>query len=157
MSKRAEIEKRTEELVLPLLPEAGIKLWDVEYVKEGSEYYLRVYIDKPSGVTIDDCVEISRKLSDLLDFEDYISEAYTLEVSSPGLGRVLKRDRDFENSIGRRVEYKLYQADEQGNKEYEGVLTSYDKENKTVTVKTDEAEMVLQIKMLAVIRLALEL
>ena len=159
MSKKEEIEQRTEELVLPLLPEEGLSLWDVEYVKEGSEWYLRVYIDKPSGVTIDDCVAISRRLSDLLDENDFIPDAYTLEVSSPGLGRVLKRDRDFENSLGRQVELSLYQAGEDGQKEFKGVLKSFDKENKTVTVTidTDGTDREFTRKSLAVIRLSFEL
>ncbi|MBQ7564815.1 MAG: ribosome maturation factor RimP [Lachnospiraceae bacterium] len=157
MAKKEEIEKKTEELILPVLAEEGLGLWDVEYLKEASEWYLRVYIDKPSGVTIDDCVSVSRKISDLLDENDYIAEAYTLEVSSPGLGRVLKRERDFENSVGRRVELSFYKADESGNKQYEGVLTSYDKENKTVTVNIEGTDRTLEIKSLAVIRLSFEL
>ncbi|MCR5789313.1 MAG: ribosome maturation factor RimP [Lachnospiraceae bacterium] len=153
MSKREEIEKKTEELLLPILKKQGLTLWDVEYVKEASEWYLRAYIDKPSGVTIDDCVDVSRALSDRLDEQDFVNEAYTLEVSSPGLGRLLKRDRDFEHSIGRKVDLKLYQS-EDGNKELAGVLMSYDRES--VTVKIKETERSFPRKALASIRLSFE-
>ena len=95
MGRREEYEKRTEELALPLVEENNFELVDVEYVKEGSNWYLRLYIDKPGGINIDDCEVISRALSDKLDEEDYIEDAYILEVSSPGLGRPLKKDKDF--------------------------------------------------------------
>ena len=94
---RKDIEAKTEALLMPILDEFGFELWDVEYVKEGSEYYLRAYIDKEGGITIDDCVDVSRKLSDKLDEDDFIDSEYILEVSSPGLGRTLKSDRDFQN------------------------------------------------------------
>ena len=108
--KRTEVESRCEALVQPILDEHQFELWDVEYVKEGANYYLRVYADKPGGITIDDCVTISRALEEKLDAEDFIEEAYILEVSSPGLGRPLKRDRNFEKSLGQDVELKLYKA-----------------------------------------------
>ena len=85
--KKNEIEKRTEELLLPIAEANGVSIYDVEYVKEAGEWYLRAYIDKPDGVNINDCVNVNHALSDALDAEDYIEEAYTLEVSSPGLGR----------------------------------------------------------------------
>ena len=108
MSKRETYESKTEELITPILDRMGFELWDVEYVKEGQEMYLRVAIDKPGGVTIDDCVSVSRKLSDALDENDPTDDAYILEVSSPGLGRRLKKDREFEKSIGREVDIKFY-------------------------------------------------
>ena len=92
MSKKEDYESRTEALIRPILDRLGFFLWDVEYVKEGADHYLRAYIDKENGITIDDCVEVSRALSDELDREDFIDEAYILEVSSPGLGRALKKD-----------------------------------------------------------------
>ncbi|MCR5419428.1 MAG: ribosome maturation factor RimP [Lachnospiraceae bacterium] len=128
MSKKETYEKRSEEIVNPILDDKGFKLWDVEYVKEGPDYYLRVYIDKEGGITIDDCVEVSRKLSEELDAEDFIEDAYILEVSSPGLGRTLKNNRDFENSIGKMVEVKTY-SPVYDNKEFTGVLLSFDKES----------------------------
>ncbi|MCR4806771.1 MAG: ribosome maturation factor RimP [Lachnospiraceae bacterium] len=127
MSKRENYEAKTEQLLLPILDRLGFQLWDVEYVKEGSDYYLRAYIDKEGGITIDDCVEVSRALSDELDREDFIEDAYILEVSSPGLGRVLKKDKDFLRSIGREVELKTYKPVD-GTKEFKGKLTAYDKD-----------------------------
>lgn len=93
MSRRETYEERTEALLSPIVEQAGVAVYDVEYVKEGKDYYLRVYIDKPDGVNIQDCETVSRALSDALDAEDFIPDAYILEVSSPGLGRVLKKDR----------------------------------------------------------------
>ena len=135
MSKRDEIERRTEEALLPILDGFGFELWDVEYVKERDEYYLRVYIDKEGGITIDDCVDVSRKLSDTIDADDYIEDAYTLEVSSPGLGRKLIKDREFDRSIGRDVDIKFYRSVD-GVKETTGKLVSYDAD--TVTIGSEE-------------------
>ena len=92
MTKREQYEQKTEEILLPIIEEHGFELVDVEYVKEGSTWYLRAYIDKPGGITIDDCETVSRRLSDILDEKDYIEDAYILEVSSPGLGRPLKKE-----------------------------------------------------------------
>ena len=139
MAKREDIEKKTEALLMPILDEFGFDLWDVEYVKEGAEYYLRAYIDKEGGITIDDCVDVSRKLSDKLDEDDFIDGEYILEVSSPGLGRTLKRDRDFEKSIGREVDLKLYKAIDKV-KEFTGILKSYDKEKIVVEIEGNDSE-----------------
>ena len=139
MSKRDDIEKKTEDLLMPILDEFNFELWDVEYVKEGAEYYLRAYIDKEGGITIDDCVDVSRRLSDKLDEDDFIDGEYILEVSSPGLGRALKRDRDFEKSIGREIDLKLYKAVNK-EKEFTGVLKSFDKEKIIVTIEDEERE-----------------
>ncbi len=100
MTKRETYEAKTEELLQPLVDAHGFELVDVEYVKEGGNWYLRAYIDKPGGIAVDDCEVISRALSDKLDEEDYIEDSYILEVSSPGLGRPLKKDKDFQRSIG---------------------------------------------------------
>ena len=137
MSKRDSYEQKTEALIIPILDEFGFDLWDVEYVKEGSEYYLRAYIDKEGGITIDDCVDVSRKLSDKLDEDDFIEGEYILEVSSPGLGRTLKRDRDFEKSIGREVDIKLYKAIDKV-KEFEGILKSFDEDSATFEIDGTE-------------------
>ncbi len=112
MPKGKEIEARTEELLLPIAEENGVEIYDVEYVKEGGEWYLRAYIDREDGVNIQDCENVSRKLSDRLDEEDFIEEAYILEVSSPGLGRPLKKDRHLEKSLGKEVELRLYRPQE---------------------------------------------
>ena len=108
MVKREEIEARTEELVMPLITKHQFELVDVEFVKEGSNRYLRLYIDKEGGITVNDCEAISRPLSDMLDVEDYIEESYILEVSSPGLGRPLKKDKDFKRHLGDEVEIRLF-------------------------------------------------
>lgn len=138
MAKK-DIEAKTEALLNPILDEFQFELWDVEYVKEGSEYYLRAYIDKEGGITIDDCVDVSRKLSDKLDEDDFIDGEYILEVSSPGLGRALKRERDFEKSIGREIDLKLYKAINK-EKEFSGILKGYDKEKIVVEMDGEDKE-----------------
>lgn len=134
MAKHEQYEQRTEKLLEAVLKENHCELYDVEYVKEGSNWYLRVYIDKESGVTIEDCENVSRALSDLLDVHDFIPDAYILEVGSPGLGRTLKRDKHFEQSIGEEVEIKLYKPLEK-KKEWVGVLTSFDAEKITIELE----------------------
>ena len=154
MAKNKEYEAMTEELVLPMIEENKFELVDVEYVKEGGNWYLRVYIDKLGGINIDDCELISRALSDKLDEKDFIEDAYILEVSSPGLGRPLKKDKDFTRNMGEMVEIKLFrQINKQ--KEYEGILKAFDKE--TVTIETDDGEdIVFERSDIALIRLALD-
>lgn len=149
MTKREEYEQKTEALLQPIMKRTGFELVDVEYVKEGSNYYLRAYIDKEGGITIDDCEAVSRELSDLLDAEDFIPEAYFMEVSSPGLGRQLKKEKDFVRSIGKDVEVKLYKPIEK-KKELEGELLSFDtenivlglSENKTITIPRESIAMI---------------
>lgn len=135
MSRREEYESKTEALLIPILEEKGYEMVDVEYVKEGNNWYLRAYVDKPGGITINDLESVSRQLSDLLDEKDFISDAYILEVSSPGLGRPLKKERDFDRSIGEEVEVHLYRS-LNGNKQYVGLLKSYDKN--TITIEIEE-------------------
>ena len=107
MSRRDDYEAKTEALLSPIAQANGVEIYDVEYVKEGSDWYLRAYIDKPEGVNIIDCENVSRALSEALDREDFIPDAYILEVSSPGLGRTLKKDKHLLKSIGEEVEIKL--------------------------------------------------
>ena len=149
-----EYEKKTEEFLTPILEKKGLKLWDVVCEKEGKEYYLSAYIEKPGGVTVDDCEEVSREMNEILDREDYIKEAYTFVVSSPGLDRPLKRERDFINSIGRSVEIKTYKAID-GMKEFTGVLKAFDKD--TVTVDEGSSQRVFDRKDISMIRLAFEI
>lgn len=108
MSKREDYEARVEAFLLPVMEENHFELVDVEYVKEAGTWYLRAYIDKEGGFTVDDCEMVSRRLGDWLDKEDFIDESYILEVSSPGLGRPLKKEKDFKRSMGEQVEIKLY-------------------------------------------------
>ncbi len=110
-------------IALPVVEEAGVFLWDVRFVKEGADWFLRVYIDKEDApVSIDDCVTVSRRLSDLLDEADPISQSYCLEVSSPGIERELIRPEHFAMFTGAAVVVKLYQAKENGEKEFAGIL-----------------------------------
>ena len=139
---------------MPIVDENNFELVDIEYVKEAGNWFLRVYIDKQGGITIDDCELVSRVLSEQLDKDDFIEDSYILEVSSPGLGRPLKKEKDFERSIGKEVEVRLFQAINK-QKEYIGILTSYDKD--TVTVELEEENpLTIQRKNIALIRLAFD-
>ena len=153
MTRREEYESRTEAFLLPVLAEHNFELWDVEYVKEAGTWYLRACIDKEGGIAVDDCEVISRILSDWLDQTDFIEDSYILEVSSPGLGRPLKKERDFERSLGEEVEIRLYKALNK-QKEFTGILKAYDKE--TVTIETAEGELVFERPDIALIRLAFD-
>ena len=139
MSRREEYEAKTEALLQPMVDERGFELVDVEYVKEGSNWYLRAFIDKPGGISIDDIEPISREHSEKLDQEDFISDAYILEVSSPGLGRPLKKDKDFVRSIGEEIEIHLYRAINK-QKEFVGILKEFNKEENTFTVELEDGE-----------------
>lgn len=154
MSKREEYEQLTEELVMPIIEQNNFELVDVEYVKEASNYYLRIYIDKEGGITVDDCEIVSRALGDLLDAKDFIEESYVLEVSSPGLGRPLKKEKDFKRSIGMEVEIHLYKAIDR-QKDYTGVLIAYSDDDVTIAVD-DYKEMKIERKDIALIRLAFD-
>jgi len=134
MAKKETYEQMATELALKVTEPLGLELVDVEFVKEGGEYYLRIYIDKEGGVGINDCEAASRKISDLLDEKDPISEAYILEVSSPGLFRVLKKDKDLERSIGKTVLVKFFKAID-GEKQMRGELESFDSSG--ISVKVD--------------------
>lgn len=154
MSLREDYEIKTEELLTPIAEANGVRVYDVEYVKEGSDYYLRSYIDKDGGVTIDDCEAVSRLLSEALDKADFIGDAYIMEVSSPGLGRTLKKDRHFEQCLGMDVEVKLFKP-LNGCKDFEGNLKAYDKDTVTISIEgTDDMQFIR--KDIAVIRLALD-
>ena len=153
MSKREIYEQKTEEILNPIMEELEFELVDVEYVKEAGTWYLRAYIDKPGGITVDDCEAVSRKFSDVLDEKDYIEDTYIFEVSSPGLGRPLKKDKDFERNMGKLVEIRTYRPIEK-QKEFCGILTAYD--SNSVTIDEDGTERVFDKKDTALIRLAIE-
>ena len=144
MRRKEEIEAYAENLFLPITQKHGFELVDVEYVKEAGSWYLRVYIDKEGGIAVDDCEVVSREADPILDTDDCIEESYILEVSSPGLGRPLKKDKDFARSIA--VE---------GCKEYTGLLNAYDKTTVTLMLE-DEKTLVLERSNIALIRLALD-
>ena len=137
MSKASDYEARTEALILPILERKNFELVDVEYVKEGSIWYLRAYIDKEGGITVNDCEDVAREMNILLDEKDFISDSYTFEVSSPGLGRPLKKEKDYVRNMGKEVEIRTYRAINR-SKEFYGILTAYDKES--VTIETEENE-----------------
>lgn len=154
MAKKDSYEGRAEALLAPIVAANGCEIYDVEYVKEGSDWYLRAYIDKEGGVTIEDCEKVSRAVSDIMDREDFIKDAYILEVSSPGLGRALKKDKHLSRSIGEEVEIKTYRPIGK-QKEFSGVLKAFDEES--VTIETEEAvSMKFARSDVALIRLALD-
>ena len=154
MTKREQYEQRTEELLLPILEELSFELVDVEYVKEGGSFYLRAYIDKEGGITVDDCEAVSRRMSDLLDEQDYIEESYIFEVSSPGLGRPLKKEKDYARSRGKELEIRTYQAVNR-KKEFYGILKAYDEDTVTIELE-DETELTFAKPQIALIRLAFD-
>lgn len=154
MTQREIYENRTEELILPILEQCNFELVDVEYVKEGGNWYLRAYIDKEGGITVNDCEDVSRKMNELLDKEDYIDGSYIFEVSSPGLGRPLKKEKDYVRSMGKRLEIRTYRAINH-EKEFYGILKAYDADS--VTILTDEEEEIKFAKSeIALIRLAFD-
>lgn len=152
MKKREDIEKRTGELITPILERLSLSLYDVEYVKEGADLYLRAYIEKDGGVTLNDCEDVSREMNEVLDREDYIEDSYIFEVSSPGLTRKLTKDRHLEKSLGEAVELKLYQAVD-GKKELSGILSGFDADTVTITDENGN-EMRVARERIATIRLA---
>ena len=153
--KKESIAERAEEILKPIAEKYGVVIYDVDYLKEAGDWYLRAYIDKkPDGVTIDDCEQVSRAYSDALDEADLIAEAYILEVSSPGLGRQLKKDRHFAYSIGEEVEGKTFQ-EVNGSKDFTGILKAFDKDTVTIEQEGGE-ETILSRKNLAGIRLTID-
>lgn len=149
---RKSYESRTEELIMPIIEDQHFELVDIEWVKEGPTWYLRVYIDKEGGITVDDCEIVSRAFGDILDEKDFISENYIFEVSSPGLDRPLKKEKDFQRSIGKMVEVKLYKALNK-QKEFAGSLKAYHGDSITVELE-DKSEIEFKLKDIAIIRLA---
>ncbi len=133
----AKIEEKVEELITNTIQNLGYELYDVEYVKEARDYYLRVYIDNEKGITLDDCELVSNNITDLLDKEDYIKEQYFLEVSSPGVERVLRRDKHLEGNIGKNVQIKLFKP-LNGKKQYVGTLKKYNENSLTIEIENQD-------------------
>lgn len=152
--KKSEIVARVEEMVTAITDEKGYETVDVEYVKEAGQFYLRVIVDKEGGISLNECEEVSRELSPKLDKNDFIEENYYLEVSSPGIDRALKRDKEFVKYKGRDVEIKLYKAID-GVKQFEGELVGLDEENNIVVIINNE-EVKFNRKDVAIIRLAIK-
>lgn len=142
----AKIEERVEELIKDKIENIGYSLYDVEYAKEGPNYYLRIFIDSEKGIDLDDCEKVSNEINEKLDEADYIKEQYFLEVSSPGIERVLRKDRHLEQNIGKQVEVKLFKKDENGNKNYIGELKNFDEQSVTIDEVKIERKNIAQIK-----------
>lgn len=123
-----KLEEKVEKLLKDTIESLGYELYDVEYVKEGKNYFLRIYIDKPEGIDLKDCEKVNDAISDKLDEANYIKEPYFLEVSSPGVERVLRKDRHLEQNREKEIEIKLFKKDENGKKEYQGILKNFDED-----------------------------
>ena len=153
MSRRETYEKKAEELLAPIVDSKGFELVDVEYVKEGGTWYLRGYIDKPGGITVNDCETVSREFSEKLDEKDFIEDSYIMEISSPGLDRPLKKEKDYQRSLGRLIEVRTYRPIDK-RKEFCGILKAYDAD--TVTIEEDGSDITFQKKDTALVRLAID-
>lgn len=147
----SKIEEKVESLIKRKIEDIGYVLYDVEYAKEGKDFYLRIFIDSPNGIDINDCEKVNNEINDLIDEADYIKDSYFLEVSSPGIERVLKKDKHLEDNIGTEVSVKLFKKDEFGEKEYKGILKSFDKDKINLSTKDKEISLdrknIAQIKM----------
>lgn len=143
-SKKSNVAAVVEKAARPLAEEMGLSLWDVEFVKEGASYYLRLYIDKESGVGIDDCEAFHRRIDPIIDELDPIEQSYFLEVSSPGLNRVLKRPEHFQAMRGKTIRVRLYQPDETGAREITGVLKAF--ADGVITIGQDGGEKNIRLK-----------
>ena len=148
-----KITEKVTQMALPVVEAHGCQLWDVEYVREGSEYFLRLYLDKEGGVDINDCEAISRAMDPILDEEDPIPESYHFEVCSAGLERPLKRPSDFERFMGEPIMVKLYRP-RNGLKEIPGILRGY--ENGCVTMEAGKETITFQKSEVALVRLRVE-
>lgn len=143
----AKIEEKVENLVKEKIEAIGYDLYDVEYSKEGKNYFLRIFIDKSGGIDIADCEKVNDAINDLLDQADYIKEQYFLEVSSPGIERILRKDKHLKQNIGKEVGIKLFKKDERGNKEYQGILKEFSEDEIILENKIEiERKNIAQIK-----------
>lgn len=143
----AKIEDKVEKLVKEKIESLGYDLYDVEYSKEGKNYFLRIFIDNPKGIDLNDCEKVNGGINELLDQADYIKEQYFLEVSSPGIERILRKDKHLEQNIGKEVNIKLFKKDENGKKEYQGILKQYNEEKIELEEEiTIERKNIAQIK-----------
>ena len=145
----ASIENKVENIIKAPIEKLGYELYDVEYAKEAKNFFLRIYIDSPKGISLNDCEAVSNEINDLLDKENVISEQYFLEVSSPGIEKVLRKDSHLQQNIGEQVEVKLFKKDDYGNKLYEGILKEFNENEITIEVEkeiTIERKNIAQIK-----------
>ena len=144
----ANIEEKIEKLVSKQINELGYELYDVEYVKEGKNYFLRIYIDSKNGIDLNDCEKVSNSITDILDKEDYIKEQYYLEVSSSGVEKNLRKDKHLNDNINKEIYIKLFKPIEE-KKQFRGVLKSFDKEY--LTIITDK-EIIINRKNISQIK-----
>ena len=134
----AKIEEKIEELVTKPITDLGYRVYDVMYVKEGKDNFLRIFIDNDKGISLDDCEKVNDAITDMLDEADLIKDQYFLEISSPGVERNIRKDKHFEESTGKEVNIKLFKPLENKEKEITGILKGFDKE--TVKIETDKNE-----------------
>ena len=146
----ANIEQKVENLLKPKIEEIGYELYDVEYVKEGKNYFLRIYIDNEKGIDLNDCEKVNDAVNDILDKENYIKEQYFLEISSPGIERVLRKDKHLEQNIGKDINVKLFKKDENGAKEYLGTLKEFNQNE--IIIETEEQETKIERKNISQIK-----
>ena len=145
----AKVEERIETLIKDTIENIGYDLYDVEYAKEGPNYYLRIFIDNENGIDLNDCEKVSNAINEMLDESDIIKEQYYLEVSSPGIERIIRKDKHLEQNKGKQIEVKLFKKDKNGNKSYIGELEDFDAE--TITIK-NEKEITIERKDIASMR-----
>lgn len=146
----ANIEEKVENLLKPIIEKTGYELYDVEYAKEGKNYFLRIFIDSEKGIDLNDCEKVNDAITDILDEQNYIKEQYFLEVSSPGVERILRKDKHLEQNIGQEVNVKLFKKDENGKKDYLGSLVSFNEDN--IVVEENDAKAIIERKNIAQIK-----
>ena len=146
----ASIEEKVTKLVEPIIENLGYELYDVEYAKEGKNYFLRIFIDNEKGIDLNDCEKVNDAVNDILDKENYIKEQYFLEISSPGIERVLRKDKHLEKNIGEEVNVKLFKKDENGAKKYLGKLKEFNQNE--IVLETEEQEIKIERKNIAQIK-----
>ena len=146
----ASIEEKVTKLVEPIIENLGYELYDVEYAKEGKNYFLRIFIDNEKGIDLNDCEKVNDALNEILDKENYIKEQYFLEISSPGIERVLRKDKNLEKNIGEEVNVKLFKKDENGEKEYLGNLKEFNQNE--IVLETEEQEVKIERKNISQIK-----
>ena len=146
----ASIEEKVTKLVEPIIENLGYELYDVEYAKEGKNYFLRIFIDNEKGIDLNDCEKVNDSITDILDKENYIKEQYFLEISSPGIERVLRKDKHLEKNIGEEVTIKLFKKDENGKKEYLGKLKNFNQDK--IVVEQEEKDIDIERKNISQIK-----
>lgn len=146
----ANIEEKVEKLLTPIIENVGYELYDVEYAKEGKDYFLRIFIDSENGIDLNACEKVNDAITDILDEKNYIKEQYFLEVSSPGIERVLRKDKHLEKNIGEPVNIKLFKKDENGKKEYQGILNGFDELH--IVIEVDEEKVEIERKNISQIK-----